>query len=291
MSAPTTEFISSPPQDRIGDRFRRARRTALGFLRMGYLRSVAYPLGFVLEQVHALVFPIIFVFIADLTGSGGSTERFGGDYYTFVIIGIFSIHAITAGIRGFSAELDQAILHGNFEMLLVEPIRWRMLPFGMSLWPMILGLLTGAFILFSGGLLGAQYDLGSLPTAFPIVLLGLTAGLSLSILSASVKVLAKKGDPVLTVFLLIAQVFSGAYFTLDMLPAWIRWLAYLIPHTYVIGALRRILMPGGDMLQGMTLNSALLGLAIFNVIMYPLALYLFGRGMEVGRRYGLLGGY
>ncbi len=288
MSMATTD---RPQIDRAKSRFLRARRTALGFLRMGYLRSVAYPLGFLLEQLHALVFPVIFVFIADLTGSGGSAARFGGDYYTFVIIGIFAIHAITSGIRGFSAELDQAIVHGNLEMLLVEPIRWRMLPFGMSLWPMILGLLTGGFILFSGALLGARYDMGGLLPAIPIVLLGLTAGLSLSILSASVKVLAKKGDPVLTVFLLVAQVFSGAYFTIEMLPGAIRWIAYLIPHTYVIGALRRILMPGGETLQGMTFGQALTGLLIFNVIMYPLALYLFGRGMEVGRKYGLLGGY
>lgn len=291
MSAPTAELRRNPAVERAAGRFLRARRTALGFLRMGYLRSVAYPLGFVLEQLHALVFPVIFVFIADLTGSGANAERFGGDYYTFVIIGIFSIHAITAGIRGFSAELDQAILHGNFEMLLVEPIRWRMLPFGMSLWPTILGASTGAVILFSGALLGARYNMAGLLPAIPIVILGVTAGLSLSIFSASVKVLAKKGDPVLTIFLLIAQVFSGAYFTIEMIPGWIRWVAYIIPHTYVIGALRRILMPGGDVLEGLSLGGALIGLAIFNVVMYPLALYLFGRGMEVGRKYGLLGGY
>ena len=145
----TAAQLRDATSDSLRDRMIRMRRTALGFLRMGYLRSIAYPLGFVLEQLHALVFPVIFVFIADLTGAGGNAERFGGDYYTFVIIGIFSIHAITAGIRGFSAELDQAILHGNFEMLLVEPVRWRMLPFGMSLWPTILGFFTGGFILLS----------------------------------------------------------------------------------------------------------------------------------------------
>ena len=291
MSAPTTTPPLPPVGERASGRFSRARSTALGFLRMGYLRSIAYPLGFVLEQIHALVFPVIFVFIADLTGAGANADRFGGDYYTFVIIGIFSIHAITAGIRGFSVELDQAIVQGNFEMLLVEPIRWRMLPFAMSLWPTILGLATGGFILLSGWLLGASYNMSGLLPAIPIVILGVTAGLSLSIFSASVKVLAKKGDPVLSVFLLVAQVFSGAYFTVEMIPGWIRWVAYLIPHTYVIGALRRVLMPGGEVLEGMSLGGALIGLAIFNVIMYPLAIYVFGRGMETGRKYGLLGGY
>lgn len=286
-----SQLIERQPVRHAASQFHRARRTALGFLRMGYLRSVAYPLGFVLEQLNALVFPVVFVFIAQLTGPSGAADRFGGDYYTFVIIGIFSVHAITSGIKGFSAELDQAIVHGNFEMLLVESIRWRMLPFAMSLWPMILGLLTGAFILLSGGVLGAEYNLVGLLPALPIVLLGLTAGLSVSIFSASVKVLAKKGDPILTVFLLIAHVFSGAYFALEMIPGWIRWVSYLIPHTYVIGALRRVLMPAGSTLDAMTLDTALVGLVIFNVIMYPLALYLFGRGMEVGRKYGLLGGY
>ena len=283
-------IVDRPTARRTSRPWVRARRTALGFLRMGYLRSISYPLGFVLEQIHALVFPVIFVFIAELSNNS-SGDRFGGDYYTFVIIGIFSIHAITAGIRGFSVELDQAITRGNFEMLLVEPIKWRMLPFAMSLWPVMLGIVTGGFILFSGALLGAEYEMSGLVVAIPIVLLGITAGLSLGIFSASIKVLAKKGDPILTVFLLIAQVFSGGYFPLEMLPGPIRWLAYGIPHTYVIGALRRVLMPGGDLLGGLTLQSSLIGLIVFNILMYPLALYLFGRGMEVGRKYGLLGGY
>ena len=95
----------------------------------------------------------------------------------------------------------------------------------------------------------------------------------------------------LTVFLLIRPGVLGGLFHAGRMIGWIRWVAYLIPHTYVIGALRRVLMPGGEALAGMSLGTALIGLAIFNVVMYPLAIYLFGRGMEVGRKYGLLGGY
>ena len=120
---------------------RRAFQTASAFLRIGYLTSISYPLGFVIEQLQGVVFPIIFYFVTQLMGDRAQADRFGGDYYTYTVIGLFALQVISAGIRGFAAELDTALHRGNFEMLLVEPVRWRLLPFGMSLWPSVIGLM------------------------------------------------------------------------------------------------------------------------------------------------------
>ena len=50
-------------------------------------------------------------------------------------------------------------------------------------------------------------------------------------------------------------------------------------------------MPGGDALAGPSTLVSILALAAFCVIVYPFALWLYGRSVDVGRRYGTLAGY
>jgi ABC-2 type transport system permease protein len=124
-----------------------------------------------------------------------------------------------------------------------------------------------------------------------IVALGLAATLTIGILSASVKILAKRSDPVLALYSVAAAVLSGAFYPLEVLPPWLRAIAWLIPHTYVIQALRKILMADGEVLSGPTALQASLALLGFCIVMYPLALWVFGRTLDYGRKIGALSGY
>ena len=117
------------------------------------------------------------------------------------------------------------------------------------------------------------------------------ASLAIGVLSGSVVVLAKRGDPVLTLYTIAASLLSGALFPVELLPAWLRWLSWLLPQTYVISALRHLLMPQGELLPGASIGQAVLGLSVFVLIGLPLALWVFGRAMEAGRRMGVLSGY
>jgi ABC-type multidrug transport system permease subunit len=86
-------------------------------------------------------------------------------------------------------------------------------------------------------------------------------------------------------------VLAGQYFNIELLPAPLRFLSYTIPATYVNIGLRRTMMPAGDTLPGATIEEAVIALVVFNVVMYPIAIWVFGRSMEYGRKMGLLSGY
>ena len=136
-------------------------------------------------------------------------------------------------------------------MILVEPVRWRLLPFGLVQWP-IARVMVGVVVLFVVSIpLGAEYDIAGIPSALVIVILGLAAGLTIGIVSTGLKVLAKSGDPLLTLYMLAAQVLSGTYFPIEVLPDWLEPVSLLLPHTHVINSLRRVLMPAGDSMPGM----------------------------------------
>jgi ABC-2 type transport system permease protein len=259
------------------------------FLRLGWRQAISYPLGFFMSQVSNFLPILIFFFVSDLVTRPGQT--FGGDYFSSVVIGLIGVKLLDSGLRGFGAQMDVAINRGWLEMFLVEPVRWRFLPIAMSQWPNFLGVFAVATMLALALALGATFDPSGIPIALAIGALGMFAGLAIGTMSAAIKVLAKSGDPILLLYTLMAQLFSGVYFPVDRLPGGLRWMAYLFPHTYVIQGLRKALLPDGAELAGPSATSTVLTLLIFSVVAYPLAIWIWGRALEYGRKLGVLSGY
>lgn len=262
---------------------RRSFEVAGAFFRLGLQQELSYPLGFITSQFSALLPVIIFFFVSR------QVER--PEYFSFVVIGLIAAKFMDAGVRGFSTEIDIAINRGWLEMFLVAPLRWRLLPVSMVQWRAVQGIVNAGLMAAIGMALGVRFRTDQLAVALTIVTLGLVAGLAIGTLSASLKVLAKQGDPVLFIYGLFVQVFSGVYFAIDSLPDSIRWISWLIPHTYAIAALRSALMPSGGALRVMSPGTALLVLSLFCVVVFPLAMWVYGRALEYGRKLGVLSGY
>src|SRR5690606_10940503 len=110
-------------------------------------------------------------------------------------------------------------------------------------------------------------------------------------LGASVKVLSKRSDPVLALYTIAASILSGAFYPVELLPGWLQAISWTIPHTYVMQALRRLLMPQGDVLPGPDTSVAIVALIVFCAVAYPIALWTFGKALEYGRKIGALSGY
>lgn len=180
---------------------------------------------------------------------------------------------------------------GQLEMFLVEPVPWRSLPFAMMTMHGLMAVVMAVVTLVASVPLGASYRFSAIPLAFVILILGLVATLAIGIAGASVKVLSKRADPVLALYSIAAAILSGAFYPVDLLPGWLRTLSWIIPHTYVIQALRRVLMPAGEVLPGPDTPFAILALVVFCLVAYPIALWIFGRTLEYGRKIGALSGY
>lgn len=267
----------------------RVRRVAGAFLRMDYIEAISYPLGLVMNTASALVGVAIWAFVAQHTGSNGPSVA--NDYYTFVVIGLVGTSVLQGGLQGFSNQIGEMMQRGRLEMVLVEPIPWRLLPFGLGQWVVVKqGVISALMILLSLAL-GASFAVAGIPMALLIVLLGVAATFTIGVLSASVKVLSKRSDPILALYQIAALVLSGVFYPVEVLPSALRLLSWLIPHTYVIAALRRALMPEGALLPGISSGEAVVVLVAFSAVAYPLSLWLFGRALEYGRRMGLLSGY
>lgn len=272
----------------MGAKLRRGLQIAGAFMWMGYQDMVAYPLGFVITRLASFVAVFSIYFVAQLVDP---TTNVGGDYFTFAVIGLLAVQVMNVGLSAFTLNLDYIIQQGSFESYLVEPVSWRLLPFALGAWPMVVNSAVAIVMGLLALALGADIRVSALPLAFLIMLLGVIAGHAVGIAAASVKVIAKRGDPIIGIYTLATGFLSGSAFPVALLPAALQVLAYCLPPTYVISALRRVLMPTGAQLTGPTAWQAVLLLLAFIAVVYPIALLLYSRAMELGRRMGLLAGY
>jgi ABC-2 type transport system permease protein len=115
--------------------------------------------------------------------------------------------------------------------------------------------------------------------------------LVIGVSAGAVRVIAKRSDPVATLYVVAASVLSGAAVPINVFPFWLRVVSWFFPSTYVISGMRKALMPEASGVYGPTPDQAMLLLLGICVIVFPVSLWLFGRSLEVGRRYGVLAGY
>lgn len=258
----------------------------MAFLRTEFIEEISYPMSFAFSLLRSVMPLLLSFFIGQLIRD----ERVGGDYLTFVSIGLAVTAMLSGALAGFGGSMSRAFQRGTLETYLVEPVPWTFLPLAMNTWQLILGLFNGAVIMVLGLLLGANYIAGQIPAFLLLVLLGLIATTAIGLISASVLMLTLKSQPILHVYSLAAGLLAGAVFSVSQLPPWLKVFSFLIPHTYVINGSRTLLMedPGTFEIPYSTAVYVLLG---FSVIMFPLGIWLFRRSLEFARRMGLLSGY
>ena len=230
------------------------------FFRLGWLGVASYPLAFVATNVSSVVPIVIYYFVAQFVDQTGSAV--GGDYFTFIVIGVVVAALLNAGLQGFGGQLDMEIKSGRLEALLVEPISWRLVPFGLVQFSLVAAAVLAGLTMIVSVFLGAQYKAEGVLPAAAIIFLGVLATLGIGILGSSIRILAKRADPLLSVYTVLASVLSGVLFPVAILPFWLKPVAYLLPHTYVISATRRVLMPGGGEIAGPSLTVSLVALVL-----------------------------
>lgn len=254
---------------------------------MDYIEDISYPLSTILKQVGIVAPVFVYFFIGELVGEN---PEVGNDYFTFAVIGVGVTTILQAALSGFGGSLQRAQNRGTFETLLVEPVPWTFLPFAMNLWRIVVGSFSGSLIFLLGLALGATYILAGFPKLIVLIFLGVLASMGIGIVAASLMVLAKRSQPVLTLYGLAASLFAGALFSVDQLPPFLKALSWLIPHTYVINSARAVLMedPGTFFIP---FNQAVLALTVFNIFIFAIGLWLFSKALQYARKMGLLSGY
>ncbi|HBY08327.1 MAG TPA: ABC transporter permease [Chloroflexi bacterium] len=266
-------------------------RVALAFLRRDLRSEVSYRFSFLLQFLGIFFSVAVFYFVAQLLGDSVNPylEPYGGDYFSFVLIGIAFGSYFGVGLSSFSNGLRTSQTTGTLEAMLNTPTRLSAIILSSAQWNYLITTLRVLLYLVVGALF-LHVELGQANYAAALVILVLTviSFSSLGIIAAGFIMVLKRGDPVTWIFGTVSNLLGGIYYPVSVMPEGLQKLANLIPVTYALRAMRLALLQGATF---EALRGDILALTLFSLILLPLSLIVFGFAVRLARIEGSLTHY
>ena len=263
----------------------------LAFIKRDFLNEISYRLSFIMQIFGILVSILTFYFLARLFGSAvvPYLKPYGGDYFSFVIIGVAFSNYQEVAMYSLSRSIRDAQITGTLEALLVTQTEIPTIIISSSLYSFLFtSLRVIAYLLLGSLFFGMDISHANFFTATVILVLTITSLSSFGIISASFVMVFKKGDPITWLFLSVSWFLGGVYYPVAVLPAWLLKLSYLLPITHSLEGMRM------SLLQGSSLTALLpnvLALLAFTFVMLPLSVMVFRYAVNQAKRDGSLTQY
>ena len=257
------------------------------FLRRDFREALTYKFSFVSSFVGILLSSATFFFVAKLVPPGTpSLGPFGGDYFSFAVVGVAFSSLLGMFQEGLSAVVRSAQVSGTLEALLVTPASIPTILFGSSLYSLILQVFRtilhlGVALVFFGMTLGRV----NVPGVLSVGVLTILCFLGVGILSASFILVYKTGNPFGWILGTVSGLLGGVVFPVALLPPWIRWVSSLLPVTYALDGMRKSLLASASLAEVLPDIAAL---AVFNIILLPASLVVFRLAVRKAKRDGTL---
>ncbi len=285
---------------------RRELATLWAFAVREYRMWQSYRVNQLMWLVNIFVTTLLFFLIGEMVKGQAARllgPAYGNNYMSFIVVGVAINVFLYTNLADPYTRIARSYYNGTMDLLLLSP---------MSVFTPLFGFMTksilddyprlfvvGAFgMLLFGAAFRFQYSL--IAIGFTVLILASSFGIGMISASSFYLLNIKRGtEPVrFLVQGLLATLLAGTYYPVTVLPRPLQWLACLIPHTYAFDALRRLMDPGAE-LGGAVLpvQQALpwppllvdgLALGLMTLILVPLGLLLYGRGIEKARRDGTL---
>jgi ABC-2 type transport system permease protein len=189
--------------------------------------------AFIAPWISALLFIFIFGFVV-----GSRISTIGGHrYLEFVLPGVLMMNIITAAFMQSSSAIYFSRFIRFVEEILVAPLSYAEMIAGSLSVVVLRATLTGIGILLIGMAFGAT-TIQSWPMfLFWVVSVSTVFGLLGIIVGLWSKSFEQLNMPVVF-FLQPLTMLGGSFFTVSMLPGWLRWIAFANPFFYFINGIR-----------------------------------------------------
>ena len=249
--------------------------------------EVSYQFQLALNLVTVLFAVGTSFFIAELVDSS-ALDEYGGDYFSFALVGILIMNAAVLGLGTFTARIGEEQRAGTLEVLLSTPTRLPTLLTGTFVVPAVMTAVQTALYLLIGAALGFSLPMRGLLVGLPVLILTVAIFGALGVLAASLIVLVKRGDPISGLVIQTTNFLAGAVFPVALLPGWLQVVARLIPAYYSLNGLRAALINDAGLAD---IAPELAALAGFTVVLVPLALWAFRTSVRIAQVTGTLANY
>jgi len=217
---------------------------ARAFLHRDLLQEMSYRLHFV-WQVTSLLFSVVALFFLSGMFKGGAPEgvaAYGAEYFPFALVGFVLAESMWACLQSFSGALRYDQVVGTLEAMMATPVEMHWIVVYSGLYPLAFTGVRIVAVMAVGALLGAGFPAGALLSVIPVFLLSLLTFGALGLVSASMTLVLKKGDPVAALFSALSFLFGGAVYPVSAIPDALQPVSWALPITWSIEASRKVLL-------------------------------------------------
>lgn len=261
---------------------------ALAFLRRDLLIAWSYRFQFFAQLGSMVTTMLVFFFLGKLITPQQAPQlvAYGGDYFAFSLVGLAFADYLMLSVNGFASEIRKGQLEGTFEALLTAPIPSLGILLYASLSSFLFTTLRIVLYLAVGVLFfQMHWNLQSPGLLLFIFLLMVCAFWGIGLISATFVLLFKQTSPITWLFGPVSGLLGGVMFPVELLPGWLKWIAELLPITWSLGALRKILLNGAT-LTDLYLDCCVL--IIFAILFLVLGIKVFRKGLQHAQKEGSL---
>ncbi len=194
------------------------------------------------------------------------------NYFEFVAPGIMAMVVMTAVLTGLAASVSREREQGTLDGILISPISRLAIILGKAASQSIRGLAQGAIVLLLAMFLFGVTINGSIILVVLLLLLGIFSFVGLGILVSSATAEQETATQLLFMFQFPMLFLSGAFFPIQQMPKVMQDIAHLLPLTYAIEALRKVIILGAGISQ---VTNELIVLVAFGAVTLVIAVPLF----------------
>ncbi len=260
----------------------------VAFVKKDLLVTISYRFNLLLSVIGIVLSVLMFYFIGK-TFRGAMTpylERYGGDYFPYVLIGIAVSNFVTVGLSALSQQARSAQVEGTLEALLSTPTSIYTILIGNSLWNFITAFISAAFLI-GMGIAIIQLEVLALHAfaALMILLLTFFAFLAIGMLSASFVIIFKQGNPINYIFGWSSFFLGGILFPVEVLPKPFPVFSQLLPITHAVKAIRELLLADTSIRDVVPL---VINLLLFIAVIGPGSFFFFRYAVHRAKKDGNL---
>jgi ABC-2 type transport system permease protein len=261
----------------------RIRWRARAFFKRDLLVDLSYKISFAFEAIHILITVAAFFFLAEQLGTDSLQ---GYESFAFILIGLAVNSYMTTCLVCFTQVVRDAQLTGTLKAVLVTPTSPAEFLVFSSLYPLARATLDAAIYGIGGLAFGLSLAHVNPVATIVVFVASLLAFSSIGLMSATFILIVKRGDPLLWLFGSGSWLLGGVMYPTDVLPAWLRQIAELLPITHALRGLRAALLRDATVA---TVLPEITALTLFAVVGLPVSFAVFNAGLRRARTIGTLG--
>jgi len=258
------------------------------FVKKDVSLALSYRLSFLLQFLGMFLVVATFYFLSKVIGGAMSDplDEYGGDYFSFVLLGLALSTYMTLGLQTFSTAIREGQIMGTLEIMLLSPTKLNVILLSSAVWAYAFDSLKVFLLLILGTtVFGVSFAQSNVLAALVILVFSIACFASVGIISAAFTIVLKKGDPISWAMAGLSTLLSGVFYPVTVLPEWLKGFSSVLPLTYALNAMRHAVLQGFSFYE---LRYDILILIGFSLVLLPLALFGFRQAVKRAKIEGSL---